>query len=330
MRYNTHMNFRLDGTWVDVFILVFILIYVLGKMNKGFLQGVVDLLGFLFSLIFALKFYFLAANMLITQFSLPRGLANALGFFIMAFLGEILLFGLSILLFRLVHPKILDSKINRRLSFIPALASALILIAFFLTAVIVLPVRPNIKQAVDTSRIGKFLTSQTIGLERSINKVFGGAIQEALAFMTVKPQSDESINLNFKTNDFTADPVSEKEMLRLLNIERQKNGLSTLRANESLRSVARAHCGDMFANGYFSHYNPEGLSPFDRMDNAGISYQAAGENLAYAPTVEIAHQGLIDSPGHRANILSDKYGQIGIGVMDAGIYGKMFCQVFSN
>ncbi|HRN69549.1 MAG TPA: CAP domain-containing protein, partial [Candidatus Woesebacteria bacterium] len=271
-----------------------------------------------------------AANILIAQFNLPHGIANALGFFIMAFVGEVLLFALSVILFRFVHPKILDAPINKRLSFIPALASALILTAFFLTAVLVLPVRPNIKQSVTKSRIGNFLTSQTMGLERSINNVFGGAIQEALAFMTVKPQSDETVNLNFTTTDYKEDLESERTMLQLLNSERQKEGLPVLKANESLRKVARAHCSDMFTRGYFSHYTPDGLSPFDRMDKAQIEYRAAGENLAYAPNVEIAHQGLMDSPGHRANILSDKYGQVGIGVMDAGIYGKMFCQVFSN
>jgi uncharacterized protein YkwD len=324
------MNFTLNGNWVDLLIIIFIIVYVIGKYNKGFLQGVVDLIGFIFSLVFALKFYFFAANLLISQFNLPHGIANALGFFIMAFIGEILLFCLSLVLFRFIHPQILDSAINRKLSFIPAMASALTLLAFFLTAVIVLPVRPNIKQAVASSKIGNFLTGQTIGLERSINKVFGGAIQEALAFMTVKPESDETIDLNFQTNDYAPDPASEKEMLRLLNNERRKIGLNTVQANEALRTVARKHCSDMFARGYFSHYTPDNLSPFDRMDTAGITYQAAGENLAYAPNVEIAHQGLMNSPGHRANILSDKYGQVGIGVIDAGIYGKMFCQEFKD
>src|SRR5690606_32171863 len=121
----------------------------------------------------------------------------------------------------------------------------------------------------------------------------------ALAFMTVKPQSNETVNLNFTTTEFTADPASEAEMLRLLNNERTSEGLSPLAADAQMRQVGRAHCSDMFERGYFSHYTPDGLSPFDRMEQAGVKYQAAGENLAYAPNVEIAHQGLMDSPGHR-------------------------------
>jgi uncharacterized protein YkwD len=324
------MEFSINQTWVDIAIIVFTILYIVGKLNKGFIQGVVDLLGFVLSLILALKFYSFAAEILTKIFNLPVGVSNALGFFLMAFLGEILLFILSLLLFKFIHPRILDSQINKRLSFIPAIASAVILVAFFLTAIIVLPVRPNIKQAVSKSYIGGVLTSKTMGLERSINNIFGGAIQEALAFMTVKPQSNETIDLNFQTTEYSTDRTSEQEMLVLLNSERQKNTLTIVTENTELRAVARAHCEDMFTRGYFSHYTPDGKSPFDRMDDDNIEYLAAGENLAYAPNVEIAHQGLMDSPGHRANILSDKYGQVGIGVIDAGIYGKMFCQVFSN
>ncbi len=321
---------ELTGNVIDLVIIIFVAIYVLGRFKKGFIQGVVDLAGFLLSLLFALRFYYLPASFLSTQFNLPKGISSAAGFFIMAFVGEIALILLSAFLFRFIPKRILESKINTRLSFVPATISSFILVAFFVTTAIVLPVRPDIKQAINSSKIGGNLAKQTIGLERSINKVFGGAIEEALTFMTIKPQSDETINLNFTTTDFSPDPESEREMLRLLNIERTKKGLPSLKVNEPMRRVARAHCADMFERGYFSHYTPDGLSPFDRMEQAGIEYRAAGENLAYAPDVEIAHDGLMNSPGHRANILSENFGQVGIGVMNAGIYGRMFCQEFRD
>ncbi len=71
-------------------------------------------------------------------------------------------------------------------------------------------------------------------------------------------------------------------------------------------------------------------SPADRLDKQSIPYLIMGENLAYAPTESIAHTGLMNSPGHRANILSPEFGQVGLGVIDAGIYGKMFVQEFTN
>jgi uncharacterized protein YkwD len=119
-------------------------------------------------------------------------------------------------------------------------------------------------------------------------------------------------------------------MLRLINQERLKEGLPALVWDEAAAKVARAHSVDMFKRGYFSHENPDGLSPFDRMEKAGITYSAAGENLAYAATVELAHAGLMRSPGHRANILEKDFGRVGIGVIDGGIYGKMFTQNFRD
>ncbi len=86
----------------------------------------------------------------------------------------------------------------------------------------------------------------------------------------------------------------------------------------------------MFARGYFSHTDPDGKSPFDRIAAAGITYKAAGENLAYAANVDLAHAGLMRSPGHRANILETDFGRVGIGVIDGGIYGRMFTQNFRD
>lgn len=66
------------------------------------------------------------------------------------------------------------------------------------------------------------------------------------------------------------------------------------------------------------------------MENAGIKFVAAGENLALAPSTELAMEGLMNSPGHRANILSPQFGKIGIGAMQGGIYGLMFTQEFTD
>jgi uncharacterized protein YkwD len=94
--------------------------------------------------------------------------------------------------------------------------------------------------------------------------------------------------------------------------------------------VARAHSLEMFQLDYFSHTSPTAGSPFDRMHAAGIQFLVAGENLAYAPNVEVAHQGLMNSPGHRANILRPEFGRVGIGVIRSSAQGSMFTQDFTN
>ena len=106
--------------------------------------------------------------------------------------------------------------------------------------------------------------------------------------------------------------------------------MNALLADPELRNVARAHSADMFARGYFSHINPDGENPFYRISAAEINYLSAGENLALAQTLQIAHTGLMNSPGHRANILNPTFGRVGIGVQDGGIYGLMITQNFRN
>jgi uncharacterized protein YkwD len=115
-----------------------------------------------------------------------------------------------------------------------------------------------------------------------------------------------------------------------VNNERTSRSLAALAFSDNLAAVARAHCSDMLKRGYFSHYTPEGLSPFDRMTEANIIFNNAGENLALAPNVDLAMKGLMQSPGHKANILSTNFHRIGVGVIDGGIYGEMFCQEFTD
>ncbi|MCL4365722.1 CAP domain-containing protein, partial [Patescibacteria group bacterium] len=119
-------------------------------------------------------------------------------------------------------------------------------------------------------------------------------------------------------------------MFELVNKERTGRGLKALVFDQKLQAVARGHSGDMFKKGYFSHYSLEGKTVADRALNASVDFLVIGENLAYAPSVELAHKGLMNSEGHRANILSPDFNKVGIGVLDGGIYGKMFTQVFSD
>ncbi|MFZ5822989.1 MAG: CAP domain-containing protein [Bacillota bacterium] len=73
---------------------------------------------------------------------------------------------------------------------------------------------------------------------------------------------------------------------------------------------------------------PVNGSPFAMIKRFGISYRTAGENIAGNASVSGAHRALMNSPGHRANILSTKYTHIGIGIQQGGDYGMMFTQMF--
>jgi uncharacterized protein YkwD len=108
--------------------------------------------------------------------------------------------------------------------------------------------------------------------------------------------------------------ADEQRAFSLLNADRAKNGLPALRWNSNLAGLAEEYGQDMINRHYFSHYNPEGQSPFDRMRADGISYSYAGENLAINTSVDTAEQAFMNSPGHRANILNANYTEVGLGV----------------
>ncbi|MDT8901899.1 CAP domain-containing protein [Anaeroselena agilis] len=112
----------------------------------------------------------------------------------------------------------------------------------------------------------------------------------------------------------TSTASEEQQALALLNQDRAANGLPALKANTQLTQLARNYAQDMIARGFFSHYNPEGQSPFDRMQQAGISYKYAGENLAVNSGIAAAEVAFMNSSGHRANILSPNFTEVGIGV----------------
>lgn len=324
----------LSGNWVDLLIIVVLLFYAIEGYGMGFVRGVSDLLGFILSFTIALTFYSQTADLLIKQFSLSRGIANAAGFFLTAFVAEIVLvFLLSFALHKLlevVPSKIFSHKLNRLLGMVPGVATALVLTTFFLSLIMTLPLSPYLKSSVSHSWLGSYLAVQSLGFEKTINQIFGKTVSDALNFLTIQPRSEERVNLNFQAQNLTPDPVSEQKMLALVNKERGERGLKPLIFDTRLRDLARRHARDMFKLGYFSHYTPEGLSPFDRMAQADITFNVAGENLALAPNVELAHRGLMESKGHRENILSADFGRVGIGVIDGGIYGKMFVQEFTD
>ncbi|WP_425061295.1 CAP domain-containing protein [Sporomusa carbonis] len=127
------------------------------------------------------------------------------------------------------------------------------------------------------------------------------------------PQSttSQSITSNSASSGLTTD---ESKAFDLLNADRRANGLPALKVNMNLVRLAGNYGQDMINRNYFSHYNPEGQSPFERMRQAGISYRYAGENLAINSSVTAAEKAFMNSPGHRANILNSNYTEVGIGV----------------
>lgn len=122
----------------------------------------------------------------------------------------------------------------------------------------------------------------------------------------------------------------EQEMLNLVNEERTSRGIPPLSPDMDLVKAARLKSQDLIDNHYFDHQSPRYGSPADLLLSQGIRFSYAGENLAKVGTLERGHTGLMNSPGHRENILRPEFGKIGIGIIDRGRLGLMITQEFTD
>lgn len=321
-KWLTRMN------WVDYVILATLLLFLIETIGRPLISEVLDFIGFLLAFFISFNYYNLLAKFFESKFNLPHGVSLVAGFMATWFLTETIFF-LLIRIAPIKWPK-LTVKGEQFMALVPAFLRGLIFISLLLVLIGTFPIQPNLKKAILNSKIGSLLQKNAYQLEQPVKNVFGGVTSDSLTFLTIKPKTDERINLGFQTAEFNIDEEAEKTMVGFVNKEREAQGLSQLKFDGSLRKIGRSHSADMFTRGYFSHYSPEGKTVADRAVDEGIDYLVIGENLAYAPNAELAHKGLMNSEGHRANILSKDYHKIGIGVMDGGVYGKMFTQVFSN
>jgi uncharacterized protein YkwD/uncharacterized membrane protein required for colicin V production len=322
--------------WPDALALIIVLWSAYMATRRGFVAMLLSLLGFAVSLIAAFAFFGPASEFISTQFGWPLLWSKPVAFVAIWLVVELVLGMVERGIVRRYGYSLQESPSNRILAVFPGAVQGLIIASVLLTMLALLPLQADTRQAVLKSPIGGRLVSATLALERPFEGIFGPAAREALGFLTVKPPTqegetgEEGIKLQFTVADAQPDVVDEQGMLELVNRERTSRGLGALEMDEGLRQLARSHADDMFRRGYFAHDTPEGKDPFARMRDAGVFFGLAGENLALAPTLEIAHDGLMNSPGHRANILNGGFRKVGIGVLDGGVYGKMFVQEFTD
>lgn len=132
-----------------------------------------------------------------------------------------------------------------------------------------------------------------------------------------------------KTSTGETQTAEAEAVLNLVNQERKKQGLQPLTLSEKLTSIANTKAKDMADKNYFSHESPTYGSPFDMLKMFGVSYTAAGENIAAGQrSAEEVMNSWMNSSGHRANILNKNYTQLGVGYTTGGSYGTEWVQLF--
>ncbi len=123
----------------------------------------------------------------------------------------------------------------------------------------------------------------------------------------------------------------EQQVTELVNIERQKVGMSALTLDSAISNVARTKSKDMATNNYFAHQSPTYGSAGDMLKQFGISWSAWGENIASGQrTPEAVVTAWMNSEGHRANILSSNFSKIGVGYVTNSSGTPYWTQIFTN
>jgi uncharacterized protein YkwD len=320
----------MDLNWIDLLLGALILLSIPLGWRRGFLLETLDLASWLASLWLAIRFYQPAARWLSSTTDWVETWSRPV-----AFLG---IFFLSLIIVRLIFGKPVSALspvihrhfINKVLGLLPGLANGFIHAIIVAALLMAVPLPKSLQTQARDSVLNNRFAGYAEVVESKLRPVFDDAVSATLNMRTVLPQSTEMVKLPFSVKQSEPRAELEAQMLDLLNKDRAKSGLKPLAMDEELTKAARKHSADMLARGYFSHYSPEGKSAFDRLRAEKISFLLAGENLAFAPTIKIAHTGLMNSPGHRANILRPQFRKVGIGIMDAGSRGIMVTQKFSN
>lgn len=328
MRYNRSMGFN----WVDLVIVAIVGYYLFQGWETGVVSLLAGLISFLLAIWIATRYHFIVGDFLTQKFGIPASWTNVVSSLIVLFIAEAIVSELLQIGIRKLPNKILQTKANRYLGVLVSSCNGLLIVAFFLLLISVLPLRGTVKGDIDSSIIGSKLLYLTNRYAKNVKTSLGTVAKEATKFLTIHPDSKETVplDIDIQKAQLRIDNESEQIMFTLVNTERKKAEAPLLIFDETIARVARLHSENMFEEQYFSHIAPDGSNPSKRMEQGGVAFGYSGENLAFAPDVMLAHEGLMNSPGHKRNILDPKYRRIGIGVIDSAIYGRIFTQNFAD
>ncbi len=301
---------------------------IVASMKRGLIISSFDLLSWLGSFIIAFLTYstvssFIEKYLFLGIWTVP------LTFVFIITISRLIFDSISYQLLLILPRRLQSNLLNSILGIIPGIINGLVWAAIFSSLLFFVPYSTKVSTEIQESKLAQALIARVYWLQDKLYPVFNDALNHHMQ-TNPKLSKAETFELPYTVKHPKIRPDLEAQMLVLVNQERTERGLKALAADPEMTRLARKHAADMFARGYFSHISPEGANPFDRMRKENVAFKAAGENLALAQTLQIAHTGLMNSPGHRANILSPRFGRVGIGILDGGIYGFMITQNFRD
>lgn len=317
---------------VDWAIVLVVFLSGVNGITQGFLRGTTNLLGLAFALAVALMAAGPFTPLVAAVPGFPARLAPAsalLALFVAAHIAFGLLVGQITRPFLSTRPSRPLVGVDRGLGVVPGIGNGAIMAQLLMLAFVLGLLPSAVSPAFERSVLGAPLLDGARRLQPSVDRALGPVLEPRSSVTIGDPQQRIELDPG-PLGPLTVDEQAEAAMLELINTERAGAGLRTLLVDVALREAARSHSRDMFEQGYFAHDSPTSGTPVDRLRRAGARFLLAGENLAYAPSVQVAHEGLMGSPGHRANILRPEFGRVGIGVIRSALRGSMFTQEFAD
>lgn len=321
------------GNWIDLLVCFFMFFSFYSGFYRKFFNALGNFMSFVLAVLLSLFTYLFVSAFFANNFQLDTAFSHILGFFVS--IGVIKFVTLYIWK-RIVKKysqsfKFSNDYVDSFLGGCVAVLQAFFVALFVISVTTALNLPQVLQSEVNASTIGIVVNRDPFGLNRELSRIFGGilvGVEKRAELLMPKQQDGQVMNLGVKLLETQTREDLEQEMLNKINYERLQNGLQPLVMDEQARQVARDYGRYIFKFGHFAHNDLEGRTPSERMREAGVEYLFTGENLAFAKDLDTAHRGLMNSEGHRANILHVFFSKVGIGVIDGGQYGVVFVQEF--
>jgi len=321
---------------LDLFLVVAFLLLMVRGWFRGFVREAMDLAGLIVGTLLAFRFSGPVGAVIESMANIAPDTARIVGgiiVFVLVGIGAAV--GTSVLE---RHARLPGLNLPNRVAGAGlALAWGIFLATMILSLAVILPTPPAVASHLGGSAVTGALTDPD-GVPQEVFKRLSGDraveallnLRELVGERRVILEDDQSIQFPpIEGSDLDLVAESADEVFDLLNRARVDEGLDPLAWSPGLAKVGEHHAADMYTSGYFAHRSPTTGTVADRLEVDHITYLVAGENLALAATPDEVHRGLMDSPGHRANIMGTDYRRVGIAAI-RGPLGLMVVQVFTG
>ena len=303
---------------------------------RGFVKEVLDLLGLVLGVALAFRLGGPLGDFLADRFDVSSEWAR-LGSGIALFIVVGLAMGLAAHWLGTVVRLPGLNLANRLLGAGFAAAWVLVIVLLAVSMLRVLPMPSAVDAALDESVIVSTVADPESLAQRAFQSVAGDSVLDTI--LALEPlvgdrrvilEEDATLEIEAaEPDELDERPSGAQQVFELLNDARLEAGVAPLAWSDGLAEVARGHVVDMYTSGFVSHRSPTTGDVVDRVEAAGIRLYAVGENLALAATPRAVHEALMDSPGHRENLLRTAFDRVGVAAVD-GPLGLMVVQVFGG